>query len=526
MEIARISVSGIRADVLDQLPVTSGTVGATVSVIFDTSWSGMQKTYVWRCGDVTKDDLTASGIVPAEVLQKPWQHLFFGVYGTMENKATPTVWADLGVVLPGADPSGDESADPQLPVWAQLQQKVAAAPLIETAEIGQTIVVEEVDENGKPIKWKAVDMGGAAEQADYEAAKGEPGHILNRPFYTETVFTDFIAETEITITGGVVYHNIYELFEYPHNQIGVMWDGVRYVCDISIDDGYGRYYIGDQNLVKYPFYFYASYGNGRIYGINGSHTFALLSVEKIIHQIPEQYETDPTVPEWAKQPQKPTYTADEVGAQPAGDYALKSEIPQIPEFPTIPTQLPNPHKLTFTGAVSAEYDGSEAVSVEIPRGGGNGGAGLWEHICDITTTEETAKIEVTENTDGVPLSELKYNEIWVLAKMVGVSANTGSWWKNIGTTDTGRTANGAMAGGTTSTRNTSCYLFIRGNKAYWTDATGIDPYCAKGGDDKWISHFLDYYNSDHFVAVTIQGTAVDKDNIGVDTEIRILGRRA
>lgn len=37
-------------------------------------------------------------------------------------------------------------------------------------------------------------------------------------------------------------------------------------------------------------------------------------------------ESDPTVPEWAKQPEKPTYTADEVGAQPEGDYALKSEI--------------------------------------------------------------------------------------------------------------------------------------------------------------------------------------------------------
>lgn len=41
-------------------------------------------------------------------------------------------------------------------------------------------------------------------------------------------------------------------------------------------------------------------------------------------------ETDPTVPEWAKQPEKPTYTADEVGAQPKGDYALKSELPEAP----------------------------------------------------------------------------------------------------------------------------------------------------------------------------------------------------
>jgi hypothetical protein len=32
----------------------------------------------------------------------------------------------------------------------------------------------------------------------------------------------------------------------------------------------------------------------------------------------------------------------------------------------IPKKLPSPHKLTFTGAANAEYDGSEDVEVEIP----------------------------------------------------------------------------------------------------------------------------------------------------------------
>ncbi len=31
-------------------------------------------------------------------------------------------------------------------------------------------------------------------------------------------------------------------------------------------------------------------------------------------------EKDPTVPAWAKRPQKPVYTAEEVGAQPKGNY--------------------------------------------------------------------------------------------------------------------------------------------------------------------------------------------------------------
>ena len=38
----------------------------------------------------------------------------------------------------------------------------------------------------------------------------------------------------------------------------------------------------------------------------------------------------------------------------------------------IPTALPNPEVLTFTGAVQAVYDGSKAVTVEIPQGGTTG----------------------------------------------------------------------------------------------------------------------------------------------------------
>lgn len=44
---------------------------------------------------------------------------------------------------------------------------------------------------------------------------------------------------------------------------------------------------------------------------------------------------------------------------------LKEMVDDI-EIPTVPTTLPNPNKLTLTGAVNAAYDGSAAVAVEIP----------------------------------------------------------------------------------------------------------------------------------------------------------------
>ena len=202
-------------------------------------------------------------------------------------------------------------------------------------------------------------------------------------------------------------------------------------------------------------------------------------------------ESDPTVPDWAKHPEKPTYTASEVGADAAGTAESKvsahntatdahndirllvqgltkrldaladsddETLDQMSEvvayiksnkslidaittgkvsvsdivdnlttnvsnkplsasqgvklktlidaivIPTklselendsgyakttdIPDKLPNPQKLTFAGAVTAEYDGSGAVTVTIPEGsGGSGGTARIEKLSTDTTVE-------------------------------------------------------------------------------------------------------------------------------------------
>lgn len=97
-------------------------------------------------------------------------------------------------------------------------------------------------------------------------------------------------------------------------------------------------------------------------------------------------ENDPNVSEWAKQPEKPTYTAEEVGALPADTQ--------------IPTELPNPAALTLTGAVSATYDGSKAVEVEIPSGGGD----AWDYEKTIVLSEAVGSVLVDTFDDGEPLA--------------------------------------------------------------------------------------------------------------------------
>lgn len=228
MLVARITVAGSQIRAQKLMPITSGMVGARVEVSFDEAWEGFSKVFVWNHWNQTIDDMEASGSIPAEVLDRPGGWLRLGVYGTKDGRALPTMWVTLGSVESGADPSGDESANPALPVWAQLladmeelrkhavtDDEIAAAiesylqenpvevpealpnpyaltltgavtatydgneavsveipssdciPTPPTAEVGQTIAVKAVDENGKPQEWEMVDLSDGGGKDDY-----------------------------------------------------------------------------------------------------------------------------------------------------------------------------------------------------------------------------------------------------------------------------------------------------------------------------------------------------------------------
>ena len=128
METIKIAVTGSLAAVTENLPVVSGTVGLTVDFIFDDAWEGLNKTAVFRANGKSLDvlNVTNAVAVPWELLKNPGCRLWAGVYGTNADGSLqiPTIWADLGIIRPGAEPSGDESADPTLPVWEQIRTEV------------------------------------------------------------------------------------------------------------------------------------------------------------------------------------------------------------------------------------------------------------------------------------------------------------------------------------------------------------------------------------------------------------------
>lgn len=104
-------------------PVTSGSVNVYRVVFgFSEDWGGLDKTAVFRAGDVSVSmALGESGecTAPWEVLQKPGLRLEAGVYGTRGGEVVlPTVWADLGYIQTGAAP-GDDARPPTPDLWRQ-----------------------------------------------------------------------------------------------------------------------------------------------------------------------------------------------------------------------------------------------------------------------------------------------------------------------------------------------------------------------------------------------------------------------
>lgn len=128
MKPIKILVSNTDAIATEVFPIVVGTVGLQVEFMYDSFWDDLQKTAVFRANGKTYDVLNIDdcAVIPWELLQRAGDRLLVGVYGTNTDGSLqiPTVWVDLGLIVPGADPSGDESADPTFPVWEQILREV------------------------------------------------------------------------------------------------------------------------------------------------------------------------------------------------------------------------------------------------------------------------------------------------------------------------------------------------------------------------------------------------------------------
>ena len=273
--------------------ITTGMVGKQVSFDFSAEWDGLVKTAVFEGSGVTKD-VTLSGdtaVIPHECLTAPGGMLRVGVFGTDGTIQTPTVYTDIGQIEQGADPSGDTSEDPTLPIWAQLQAMIGdLGNLTTTAKENLVAAVNEAAKSGGG--------GGAA------------------------------ADVRMQVAGGYIQYS---------SDGGANWNNLIAVAEL----------IGAPGKTAYDYAVEAGY----------------------------------------------TGTEAEFSDRMAAE---------------IPTALPNPNSLTFTGAVTGSYDGSEDLTVEIPSGGG--GSNL-----PIPTAEDVGKVPVVQGDLSFGLGEIGVGDWEVIA---------------------------------------------------------------------------------------------------------------
>ena len=116
-------------------PLTSGMVGQPIHFEYSHDFDGLAVTAVFTDGKNTADVVNPGNecIIPHEVLTTVGATVKVGIYAVRGDELViPTIYAHIGIVLKGADPSGDVSIDPTLPVWAQTQALIGNLSQIET----------------------------------------------------------------------------------------------------------------------------------------------------------------------------------------------------------------------------------------------------------------------------------------------------------------------------------------------------------------------------------------------------------
>lgn len=129
MEIAQIVIHETTGSCILRKFIPAGLVGGTVSIVFASPvWQDLKKTVVFRGEDTriagTFDGKTA--VIPWEILEKPDVQIYFGLYGydPERNLQLPLIEVRLGQTVKATEPNADPGADPELPIWAELEERM------------------------------------------------------------------------------------------------------------------------------------------------------------------------------------------------------------------------------------------------------------------------------------------------------------------------------------------------------------------------------------------------------------------
>ena len=263
------------------------------------------------------------------------------------------------------------------------EEKVDNPP---TGAVGQILEIETVDENGKPKTYKAVNKPiGGGEVTDEQISNAVNNYMAanpidesdptvpgwakqpEKPTYTSSeVGADAVGTAESKVSA----HNT---ATDSHNDIRELISGLTQRLNALADSD-------DTTLDQMSeIVSYIKYNRSLINGIDTNK----MDVSDIVNNLISNNTDKPLS---AKQGRVLKSLIDAI-IVPTKLSELENDSGYA-KTTDIPDKLPNPQKLTFAGAVTAEYDGSGAVTVTIPEGsGGSGGTVRIEKLSTDTSVE-------------------------------------------------------------------------------------------------------------------------------------------
>ena len=374
----KLKVSAANIAVEEKETLTEGRVGLLCRFSFTGEWDGLAKTAVFDGADRRDVILTEDTVaVPAECLAAEGYSLSVGVYG--KNAAgdivIPTVYATVGKIQRSAYPSGKETAAPTPDVVAQIQQAAANAEAMarsvrEDADLGKF-------NGGQGPQGPA---GATGPKGDTGAA-GEAGG-----YYTPAVTQPDENTLRVAFTPSK--------------------EGMPAVdpADIAIPTGGGSGTSGEDGGYYTPEVTQTSENTMQVAFTPSKTSMPAVSGKEIT--LPAGQKGDKGDAGAAGADGKSAYAYAVEGGYTGTEEEFAAKLAQ--------EKFANPNALTFTGAVTGSYDGSEAVTVEIPSGGEDGEIVTADETVLASGTIATGTVANTYIDTGVTLAELRNWKHWTI----------------------------------------------------------------------------------------------------------------
>ena len=202
-----------------------------------------------------------------------------GYTGTEEEFAEKLASESSGIHI-GTDAPTDENVN----VWIDTDEEAELPPVNPggsidvTAEVGQTIIVEEVDGNGKPTKWKAVEYQPRTHYSTYE----EVQLLDNVTFiFGDEAFLDFF------LVEGQSYRVIHNGTTYEEVAAAFNLDGIS-----GSMIGNPAAVVGDDNGKPYAILTIDGMATQYMSMVGTDDTITLYTNQETIHEIPQKYLPD------------------------------------------------------------------------------------------------------------------------------------------------------------------------------------------------------------------------------------------